>query len=250
MFMQIEHLNPAVQVFLLDPRLSEQHARTRGNCCSPRCKLPGGPADHRTSGKRLSAQQNRIHALQRSLGKLNPAPGAADARDRKCFPRTSALVEHRTVVKRGARCRSAAICADTRRSIHPQVHQESFYCSCGLDHRLRSLHISLCTQLLTQGAQFTKADGFTIGTIIGRIGVVGTSLMASLSGFTAVYSPYNSLHAFHRQVTQQDIKKAQDRLSTSIDSVFNKKLSLLKSSSRNSGFVTTFMSYGSSGTLR
>lgn len=80
---------------------------------------------------------------------------------------------------------------------------------------------------------------------MGRVGVIGVTMMAILSGFGAVNSPYTSLSYFMRKVTENDILIAEKKLSHTIELIVDKKkkLLLLKhsndrnySSNSNSGF--------------
>ena len=56
-----------------------------------------------------------------------------------------------------------------------------------------------------------------------RVGVLGVTLMALLSGFGAVNSPYTTLFFFLRPVTSADIAAAEKRLLHVVDIIFSKK---------------------------
>jgi len=58
---------------------------------------------------------------------------------------------------------------------------------------------------------------------ISRIGVIGVTVMASLSGFGAVNYPYTSMNIFMRPVKKQDIQAVEKRLLQTIDVISNKK---------------------------
>ncbi|ROT84569.1 G protein-coupled receptor 89, partial [Penaeus vannamei] len=52
---------------------------------------------------------------------------------------------------------------------------------------------------------------------ISRIGVIGVTVMAALSGFGAVNYPYTSMNIFMRPVTKYDIQAQERRLLQTID---------------------------------
>ncbi|XP_041373154.1 Golgi pH regulator-like [Gigantopelta aegis] len=64
---------------------------------------------------------------------------------------------------------------------------------------------------------------FSIEQCIGRVGVIGVTLMALLSGFGAVNYPYTSMHYFVRHVTEADIQSIEKRLLQSLDMIIMKK---------------------------
>ncbi|ORZ32068.1 Abscisic acid G-protein coupled receptor-domain-containing protein [Catenaria anguillulae PL171] len=62
---------------------------------------------------------------------------------------------------------------------------------------------------------------------MGRVGVIGVTLMAVLSGFGAVNSPYTTMAYFMRTVTDADIKASESSFNHSLDSLFNKRKRLV-----------------------
>lgn len=64
---------------------------------------------------------------------------------------------------------------------------------------------------------------FSIEQCIGRVGVIGVTLMALLSGFGAVNYPYTSMFLFIRDVTDTDIQAIEKRLLQTMDMIINKK---------------------------
>ncbi|KAK8402779.1 hypothetical protein O3P69_000835 [Scylla paramamosain] len=58
---------------------------------------------------------------------------------------------------------------------------------------------------------------------ISRIGVIGVTVMAALSGFGAVNYPYTSMNIFMRPVTKYDIQAQERRLLQTIDVIVSKK---------------------------
>jgi len=64
---------------------------------------------------------------------------------------------------------------------------------------------------------------FSIEQCIGRVGVIGVTLMAILSGFGAVNCPYTYMSYFIRHVTDTDIQSIERRLIQTIDRVISKK---------------------------
>lgn len=64
---------------------------------------------------------------------------------------------------------------------------------------------------------------FTIEQAVSRIGVVGVTVMAVLSGFGAVNYPYTSMSYFIRPVLQSDVANIERRLMQTMDMVLVKK---------------------------
>ncbi|KND04011.1 uncharacterized protein SPPG_01458 [Spizellomyces punctatus DAOM BR117] len=62
---------------------------------------------------------------------------------------------------------------------------------------------------------------------MGRVGVIGVTIMAILSGFGAVNSPYTTLSFFLRQVTDTDVISAEKKLLQTMDMVLSKKKKIL-----------------------
>ncbi|KAJ3024217.1 Golgi pH regulator B [Thoreauomyces humboldtii] len=58
---------------------------------------------------------------------------------------------------------------------------------------------------------------------MGRVGVIGVTMMAILSGFGAVNSPYTTLFFFLRKVTDADVALAEKKLLQTMDMLFSKK---------------------------
>ena len=77
-----------------------------------------------------------------------------------------------------------------------------------------------------------------------RVGVLGVTIMAILSGFGAVNSPYATLFFFLRQVKDADIQAAEKKYLQTLDIILNKKRRILmrqratnEQSSRVGGFM-------------
>ncbi|TPX67885.1 hypothetical protein SpCBS45565_g03512 [Spizellomyces sp. 'palustris'] len=68
---------------------------------------------------------------------------------------------------------------------------------------------------------------FAIEPGMGRVGVIGVTIMAILSGFGAVNSPYTTLSFFLRQVTDTDVISAEKKLLQTMDMVLSKKKKIL-----------------------
>ncbi|KAL4229367.1 Golgi pH regulator A [Mactra antiquata] len=64
---------------------------------------------------------------------------------------------------------------------------------------------------------------FSIEQCIGRVGIIGVTLMAILSGFGAVNYPYTSMFCFIRHVTDAEILGIEKRLMQTMDMIMNKK---------------------------
>lgn len=66
-----------------------------------------------------------------------------------------------------------------------------------------------------------------------RVGVIGVTVMALLSGFGAVNYPYTSMALFIRPVKPSDIQGVERKLSQTLDMVLIKKRRLTLSSRNN-----------------
>ena len=64
---------------------------------------------------------------------------------------------------------------------------------------------------------------FSIEQGVSRIGVIGVTLMAILSGFGAVNCPYTYMSYFMRQVTDSDIQGIERRLTQTMELILTKK---------------------------
>ena len=85
-----------------------------------------------------------------------------------------------------------------------------------------------------------------IGKLTSRVGVVGVTMMALLSGFGAVNAPYNYLSFFLKEVSSLDIKNAERKLLHTLDLILSKKKKILvmekKQPEKPSGFFSFFSS--------
>lgn len=64
---------------------------------------------------------------------------------------------------------------------------------------------------------------FTIEQAVSRIGVLGVTVMAVLSGFGAVNYPYTSMKIFIRPVSQSDILNTERKLMQTMEMILTKK---------------------------
>lgn len=64
---------------------------------------------------------------------------------------------------------------------------------------------------------------FTIEQAVSRIGVVGVTVMAVLSGFGAVNYPYTSMAYFISKVSQSDVINVERKLMQTMDMILVKK---------------------------
>lgn len=64
---------------------------------------------------------------------------------------------------------------------------------------------------------------FTIEQAVSRIGVLGVTVMAVLSGFGAVNYPYTSMKYFIRPVSQSDILNTERKLMQTMEMILAKK---------------------------
>ena len=58
---------------------------------------------------------------------------------------------------------------------------------------------------------------------ISRVGVIGVTIMALLSGFGAVNYPYTSMNMFMRRVSGEDVNKIERKLLQTMDMIALKK---------------------------
>ena len=74
----------------------------------------------------------------------------------------------------------------------------------------------------------TKHGIFTIEQAISRVGVIGVTVMAILSGFGAVNAPYTCMTIFMRPVTDEDVDMMKQKLKQNLNMVVAKKRRLLQ----------------------
>lgn len=74
---------------------------------------------------------------------------------------------------------------------------------------------------------------FTIEQAVSRIGVIGVTVMALLSGFGAVNYPYTSMTYFIRPVSQSDVIMLERRLMLTMDMILTKKKRIAVDKRRN-----------------
>ncbi|KAE9552711.1 hypothetical protein FO519_004077 [Halicephalobus sp. NKZ332] len=74
----------------------------------------------------------------------------------------------------------------------------------------------------------TKHGIFTIEQAISRVGVIGVTVMAVLSGFGAVNAPYTCMTIFMRPVTDEDVDMMKQKLKQNLNMIIAKKRRLVQ----------------------
>ena len=69
---------------------------------------------------------------------------------------------------------------------------------------------------------------FSIEQAISRVGVIGVTVMAVLSGFGAVNAPYTCMTIFMRPVTDEDVEQMKQKLRQNTSMIIAKKRRLLQ----------------------
>ncbi|XKL67561.1 hypothetical protein PGB90_003052 [Kerria lacca] len=72
---------------------------------------------------------------------------------------------------------------------------------------------------------------------VSRIGVIGVTVMALLSGFGAVNYPYTSMAYFIRPVSKTDIANTEKRILQTIDMIINKKKRIALAKHKSSSYL-------------
>ena len=72
-----------------------------------------------------------------------------------------------------------------------------------------------------------KQGIFSIEQMISRVGVIGVTLMAILSGFGAVNCPYTYMDYFARHVTEVEVNNLEKRMMQTLEMILNKKKKLI-----------------------
>lgn len=99
-------------------------------------------------------------------------------------------------------------------------------------HRSRRLALASCATglplfwyLIFLAGQLIHIDSFSLSpdVMMARIGALGVTVVATLSGFGAVNFPFRSMHSFLRPVTQQQVADVEGRLLRTMKMIAAKK---------------------------
>lgn len=83
----------------------------------------------------------------------------------------------------------------------------------------------------------SKEHGFfTLEQALSRVGIIGVTMMAFLSGFGAVSAPYTYLFFFLRPVSDEDIKELEGRYRHLVDAISAKRRQYEEITSGTSGY--------------
>lgn len=77
---------------------------------------------------------------------------------------------------------------------------------------------------------------FSIEQLLSRVGVIGVTVMAILSGFGAVNAPYTYMAYFLRSVTEGDIQSQERRLTQTMDMIVSKKKRIAAAEKQSLGY--------------
>lgn len=72
----------------------------------------------------------------------------------------------------------------------------------------------------------SKQNIFSIEQAVSRVGIIGVTVMAILSGFGAVNAPYTCMTIFMRQVSNDDIYQLERKIRQNLDMIVAKKRKL------------------------
>ncbi|KAI8916207.1 Abscisic acid G-protein coupled receptor-domain-containing protein, partial [Gorgonomyces haynaldii] len=83
-----------------------------------------------------------------------------------------------------------------------------------------------------------------LGPLLVRSGMVGVFLMASLSGFTAVYTPFQNLQIFRKRRTIEDVQEVEQNIKQTMAYIFEKKRqqAMKQTPQTGYGFLSSFTS--------
>ena len=85
------------------------------------------------------------------------------------------------------------------------------------------VHVALLWCFARFGDRAASSSPFTVSRAVAKVGVVGVSMLAVLSGFGAVHFPYRSLSLFARPVGDQEMAALERRLVQAAETATNRR---------------------------
>ena len=122
--------------------------------------------------------------------------------------------------------------------IHCITPRKYHYASTGI---LYLLYFRLFASVSLVDENVSTWDNYIISFGLPRVSVIGVALMAFLSGFGAVNSPYETMFVFMRQVNENDISELQRKIKSILNMIYLKRVSVLHLKNNKQPSLTGFV---------